>query len=210
MLTSKVGRMTKLLITLLLALPFRIYALELKVGDILLQPLNCWSCALIEAQERSIYSHMGIVVQTTPEVMVAEALGTVRTMSLEKFNERTEKKQKLSVRRLRNDEAVAYLESNQANFRSYFSRHFEGLQYDHDFLWNNLDENGYEKLYCSEMVTKYLRGFLGIEVPLKYMKFDVNREEWIRYFRGNPPDGKIGNSPATFENSDLFYEVGEL
>lgn len=195
---------------ILLLLPLKLFALELKVGDILLQPLDCWSCSLIEAQENSIYSHMGMVVETSPEVVVVEALGTVRTISLSKFNERTEKGQKLSVRRLRNDDAVLFLQDNKDSFRKYFTDNFEGLLYDHDFLWNNLDENGFEKMYCSEMVTKYLRGFLGIEVRLKTMKFDINREAWIRYFKGNPPDGKIGNSPNTFEDSDLFYEVGEL
>lgn len=195
---------------ILALLPLKLFALELKVGDVLLQPLNCWSCSLIEAQENSIYSHMGMVVQTTPEVVVVEALGTVRTIPFAKFDERTEKGQKLSVRRLRNDEAVEYIQQNKTKFKKYFTDHFEGLLYDHDFLWNNLDENGYEKMYCSELVTKYLRGFLGIEVKLKVMKFDINRDAWIRYFRGNPPDGKIGNSPASFENSDLFYEVGEL
>lgn len=202
--------MKKFVFLILALLPLKLFALELKVGDVLLQPLDCWSCSLIEAQENSIYSHMGMVIQTTPEVVVVEALGTVRTIPFTKFNERTEKGQKLSVRRLRSDEAVEYLQQNKTGFKKYFSDNFEGLLYDHDFLWNNLDDNGYEKMYCSEMVTKYLRGFLGIEVKLKEMKFDINRDAWIRYFKGNPPDGKIGNSPASFENSDLFYEVGEL
>jgi hypothetical protein len=93
---------------------------------------------------------------------------------------------------------------------AYYLNYFDGLKYDHDFLWNNLDENGEEKLYCSEMVTKLLQGFMGIEVGTRRMKFDRNRDQWIRYFRGNPPDGKIGNSPAVFEHSELFYVVGEL
>lgn len=51
---------------------------------------------------------------------------------------------------------------------------------------------------------------MGVEVGTRKMKFDKNRDEWIKYFRGNPPDGKIGNSPAVFEQSELFHEVGEL
>lgn len=195
---------------LILILPLKLFALEVKVGDILLQPLNCWSCSLIEAQEGTIYSHMGIVIETEPEVLVAEALGMVKMTPFHEFNARTEKGQRLSVRRLTNDDAVEYVEKNHKEFKAYFQKYFEGLKYDHDFLWNNLDENGLEKMYCSEFVTKFLRGFLGIEVPTKSMKFDVNRDAWIRYFRGNPPDGKAGNSPATFEHSYLFYEVGEL
>ena len=202
--------MNRFVLALLLILPLKLYALELKVGDILLQPLDCWSCSLIEAQEESIYSHMGMVIETEPEVVVIEALGMVRTMSLEEFNKRTQKNQKLSVRRFRHEKAVAFLVENKKDLQEMFFSDFSGLKYDHDFLWNNFDENGFEKMYCSEMVTKLLSGFLRIELPMKRMKFDKNREQWIRYFKGNPPDGKWGNSPASFEKSELFYEVGEL
>lgn len=187
-----------------------IYAIELKVGDILLQPLSCWSCSLIEAQERSIYSHVGMVIETEPEIKVAEALGRVRVLTLSDYDSRTEKGLKLSVRRLRRDDAVEYLQNHREEFQKYFETYFQGLEYDHDFLWNNLDQNGYEKLYCSEFITKIYMGFLKIEIPVKRMKFDVNRDDWLKYFRGNPPDGKWGNSPATIENSELFYEVGEI
>lgn len=202
--------MKKLLALIILILPLGSFALELKVGDVLLQPLNCWSCSLIEAQERSIYSHMGIVVETQPVVKVAEALGTVRILSLNEFNARTEKGQRLSVRRLADYEAVNFLQKNKLSFKLFFQNRFEGLQYDKEFLWNNVDEDGFEKLYCSEMVAKLLRGFMGIEVSTKIMKYDINRDEWILYFRGTPPDGKVGNSPTSFETSPLYYEVGEL
>ena len=153
---------------------------------------------------------MGIVIETYPAVKVAEALGTVRILTLNEFNARTEKGQKLSVRRLVNREAVNYLQKNQYQFKFFFQRHFEGLQYDEEFLWNNVDEDGFEKLYCSEMVAKLFHGFMGIKVSTKIMKYDINREDWIDYFGGNPPDGKVGNSPTSFEVSPLFYEVGEL
>lgn len=202
--------MNKLLALIILVLPLRLLAFELKVGDVLLQPVNCWSCTLIEAQERSIYSHMGIIIQTKPQLLVAEALGSVRILSFNEFNARTEKGQRLSVRRLKNIHAVQYLQKYKHDFKTYFQHNFEGLQYDKDFLWNNFDEDGFEKLYCSEMVAKLIRGFLGIEVSTKIMKYDINRAEWIDYFGGLPPDGKVGNSPASFEVSPLYYEVGEL
>jgi len=202
--------MNKLLALILFVLPLRVFALDLKVGDVLLQPLSCWSCSLIEAQERSIYSHMGIIIETEPRLLVAEALGTVRIISFNEFNARTEKGQRLSVRRLRDSSAVQYLQQNKIAFKKYFRNFYEGLQYDEEFLWNNYDEDGFEKLYCSEMVTKLLRGFMGVEVSTKIMKYDINRDEWIAYFRGLPPDGKVGNSPTSFEVSPLYYEVGEL
>jgi hypothetical protein len=202
--------MKNLTLLLILALPLRLLAFELKVGDVLLQPRDCWSCTLIEEQEGTIYSHMGMVIQVEPTVKVIDALGTVKISEYSAFNSGTEKTQKISVRRLVRDDAVDFLQKNEKAFVQYFNNAFAGLKYDHDFLWNNLDENGDEKLYCSEMVTKLLQGFLGIEVGTRRMKFDKNRDQWIQYFHGNPPDGKIGNSPAVFEESDLFYEVGEL
>jgi Permuted papain-like amidase enzyme, YaeF/YiiX, C92 family len=210
MLTLKVGKMNKLAIILLLSFPLRLFALELKVGDILLQPLDCFSCGLIEAQEETIYSHVGMVVQTEPSVRIIEALSTVRELSLESFNSRTQKGQLLSVRRFQNTKAVEFIQKNKEAFKEYFNNYFAGLQYDHDFLWNNFSSDGKEKMYCSEMITKLLNGFMGIEIPVKRMRFNVNREAWIRYFKGNPPDGQWGNSPGDIERSELFYVVGEI
>lgn len=202
--------MNKLFLIVLGLLSFHSFAFELKVGDILLQPRDCWSCSLIEAQEGSIYSHMGMVIEVAPLVKVIDALGSVKVSELSAFNLGTQKDQKMSVRRFRNEHAVEFIQKNKDRFVLFYLNNFDGLKYDHDFIWNNFDENGNEKLYCSEMVTKLLSGFLGIELPMKRMKFDKNRDEWIKYFRGDPPDGKWGNAPADYEKSDLFYEVGEL
>lgn len=202
--------MNKLILFFALLLPLEALALELKVGDILLQPLNCWSCSLIKAQEKTIYSHMGLVIETKPQVKVVEALGTVRTVTFESFRSRNQKGQRLSVRRFRHQKAVEYIQDNKEIFKEYFENSFSGLEYDHEFLWNNFDDKGFEKLYCSELISKMLSGFLRIEMPVKRMRFDVNREAWLRYFNGNPPDSQWGNSPGDFERSELFYEVGEL
>ena len=202
--------MKNLFLAIILTFPFSLWALELKVGDVLLQPRSCWSCTLIEEQEGSIYSHIGMVIAVEPELKVIDALGTVKMQSFEAFDSGTEKGQKISVRRLVREDAVEFLQDHKEKFLQYYRVMFDGLKYDHDFLWNNFDENGDEKMYCSEMLTKLLQGFMGIEVGTRRMKFDKNREQWIKYFRGLPPDGKIGNSPAVFEQSHLFYEVGEL
>lgn len=202
--------MKKISFLLIVFFSFSLHAFELKVGDILLQPRDCWSCYLIEAQENSIYSHMGIVMETKPAVKVMDSLGKVKIQSLEAFNRGTSKTRSIGVYRFRNPEIVEALENEKNDFINFYYEHFDGLLYDHDFIWNNFDENGFEKMYCSEVVTKLLRGFLGIDLPMKKMKFDKNRDEWIKYFRKLPPDGKWGNAPADFEKSDLFYEVGEL
>jgi hypothetical protein len=202
--------MKKLIFSVCFILSFNLLAFEIKVGDLLLQPIDCWSCRLIEAQENSIYSHVGMIIELKPEVKVVEALGRVRILSLREFNSRTKKGKLLSVRRLRRDDAVEYIQNNQQLLFKMFQEEFEGLSYDHDFLWNNFDSDGREKIYCSELISKLLMGFMGIEIPLKLMSFNVNRDLWVQYFKGPPPDGRPGNSPATIEQSDLFYEVGEL
>ncbi len=201
--------MTKLFL-FLLVLPMNLYALDLRVGDILLQPLDCWSCDLIEAQENTIYSHMGLVIQVHPRVEVIEALGSVKRLPLAEFARKTESGERLAVLRFRNDDLVGHLGANQARLSHYFDQSFRGLAYDDEFLWNNFGADGKEKLYCSEMITKLLFSFTGVELPMKRMRYDVNRDAWIRYFRGTPPDDKWGNSPGDFERSDLFFFVGEL
>jgi hypothetical protein len=153
---------------------------------------------------------MGMVIETKPEIKVAEALGSVRTILLKDFNARTEKGQKLSVLRFRNKKDVSFIQNRKKILLKIFNKDFSGLKYDHDFLWDNVDEKKNEKLYCSEMVAKLLMQFMNIELPVKRMKFDKNRKFWIQYFHGNPPDGMWGNAPADFEKSKLFYEVGKL
>lgn len=195
-------------ILILALLPFSAFGLELKVGDIILQPLQCWTCYLIMAQEKSSYSHMGLVVQTRPEVLVAESLGSVKLTPLKEFLGRA-RGFNHSVRRFKDQSVVRYFFLQQKEFLKFFKEHYEGLPYDPQFLWENSDENGREKLYCSEMIAKVLEEFLRIEMPVKKMKYDINRDHWIEYFKGNPPDGKWGNAPADFERSPLFYEVGQ-
>jgi hypothetical protein len=185
-------------------------SVELRVGDILLQPLDCYTCKLIEEEEDSIYSHMGLVIQVMPEIRIAESLGTVRLVSLEDFQARTEKKQRIGVFRFKHRGTVQRLQENRYELIQLFYNYFEGLPYDSDFLWDNHDASGAEKLYCSEMITKLLASFSNRPLPMKRMTYKKNRDLWVKYFNGTPPEGKWGNSPADFEKSKLFFEVGKL
>lgn len=182
----------------------------LRPGDILLQPLGCWTCSLIEAEEETIYSHIGVVLSVEPEILIGEAFGSVRKIGFTEFNSKTEAGQKLMVMRFRNDELSNDIQSAALEFMQTFDQEFLGAKYDHDFRWNNFDENGAEKFYCSELVSKLFQAFVGIESPIKRMHFQSNRDQWMTYFRGNIPDNEWGNSPGDFERSDLFYQVGEL
>lgn len=199
-----------LILTLFFGFEARSASVDLKLGDILLQPLYCWTCSLIEAEENSIYSHIGIVVQVNPEVLVAESWSLVKLTPLDEFKKRTEKNQAILVRRYRNERISHEFVKQEEYLKALLKEEFLGKKYDHAFRWNNFDSNGDQLYYCSELVSKLLQAFLGIEGPIKRMVFKVNTDEWVRYFRGPPPVGEWGNSPGDYEKSDLLYDVGEL
>lgn len=184
-----------------LAGPQTLYALELKEGDILLQPLQCWSCSLIELQTRSEYSHIGVVIQKSKGVIwVAEALGSVEKRPLQEFLSRTEKGSLVKILRA---SYVAF------NLNEIFKQEFEHLSYDHEFLWNNIDDKG-EKLYCSEFVYKlFLKAKMHVPQPSP-MLFDRNRKAWERYFHGHVPDGELGLSPQDFNQDQKYSLIGFL
>ena len=183
---------------------------KLQTGDLLLQPMHCWACGLIEAEEETIYSHIGMAFVADNEVYVAEAFGKVHKIPFSEFNKKTQKDQKIKVLRFRNEELQGEFLRRNNELVELYKKDFDGLQYDSQFLWNNFDSNGNEKLYCSEFISKFLQASFQLETPIKRMHFEKNREAWIKFFKGNVPDNMWGNSPADYDNSDLFYEVGEI
>lgn len=189
--------MLKLLLILFISISAQ--ARELQVGDVILQPLRCYLCRMIEQHENSIYSHMGIVVATTKEVVVAEAWGVVRKISLAEFLQKGDQSRPHLV--LRPLEAGHFLLEEALS-------PLLGAEYDHDFRWDNLGQDGREALYCSELVTKLLNPFFTQDIPTKIMDYTENAESWSRYFRGNVPQGLPGNSPGDFERSPLFKKIG--
>ena len=197
-----------LMILFSLLLTFSGQAAQLRVGDVLLQPLNCWACTLIEVEENSLYSHMGIVISENP-VLVAEAYGPIRALPLEQFLGKTEKGQKVGVLRFKDQKIRSKFTMHGDQLRELFKT-YQGLPFDDEFLWSNFNEQGQELYYCSEFVTKFLEPFLGIQLPLKRMEFLKNRQLWEIYFKGKIPDGEWGNSPADYERSELFLKIGEL
>src|SRR3989338_8516303 len=179
-------------------------AFAIQNGDILLQPLDCYSCNLIEDEEDSIYSHSGIVIKKDKEFFVAEALGKVSLVPLNEFLARTQKNQKVLVLR-------------HKDFHSRLTYYFKksvksmlGFKFDHDMLWTNVDDEGNEELYCSEFVWKVLND-LDLSLPKpKKMKFQVNRDAWDRYFKNQTPVNELGVSPQDFANFKDFIIIEEL
>ncbi len=196
----------KLFIYYILALIIILPALgsEIKTGDILLQPLDCWACRLIENEENSRFSHIGIAVREGEEVFVYEAYGKVQKVSLETFKKKTAKGKKLVVKRL--------VDHASLDFRALIVKLNKYLNYPYDkmFLWDNFIA-GKEALYCSELVYKALLGNIDLyDLAPKKMHFDYKPELWDRYFRGQTPRGKLGISPEDFNLSSDFYLVQQL
>ena len=181
---------------------------DLKSGDVILQSSPCFVCQLIEEEEHSAYSHMGVVVQQpSGEPQVLEAWGYVQNTPLSLFlSKRKRGSQSLVIRPL---EEFKLDQIPASTFMNRFLNQFAGKNYDPYFLWNNHDENG-EVYYCSELVAKFLNPFLGKRLLPKAMHYEKNREAWMHYFNGMPPDGMPGLSPGDFERSPLFKKIGLL
>jgi len=180
------------------------YANILRSGDVLLQPLKCWSCNLIEAQEESIYSHVGIYLEVNQRPMVLEAYGSVRLISLTEYLKKTEENQKVKILRSNLIDSVS-----EAELLNYGLK-FVGLPYDRFFLWDN-QINGKDAIYCSELLFKIFDKFnLLNDLKLKMMTFDTNPDLWDKYFRGETPRGELGISPEDFNKSSDFIFIGEL
>ncbi len=190
--------MLKLFIPIILC--FSAMGLELKAGDILLQPLHCRLCNLIEAETNSIYSHIGIVIDINDEVQVAEAFIKVRSVSLDEFMSKTQKRLKVKVVRPK---------FSTPNIKDLFFKKFNNLSYDSDFLWGNINEKG-EMIYCSELIYKLLTPYsYNVPEPAP-MRYDVNPTLWDKFFKGNTPRGKLGISPGMFDDEMFFDEIGEI
>jgi hypothetical protein len=181
---------------------------ELRTGDVLLQPLNCYLCNAIERVEKSIYSHSGIVVRSSDNsIFILESIGGEPVVSLSYFVSRTQKGQK--VRALRPQEFVDNPQS-ASHFVSVFQEDFLPVQFDSDMRWDNRDAMGREPLYCSEFVAKFLERFLKQPYSTKPMRFETDREYWFQFFKGHIPDGEPGIAPSDFLKSPLSLDLGDL
>ena len=195
--------MPKIVLILLTLVSFKSISSELKNGDVLLQPLACWSCSLIEAQENSIFSHIGVYLRINNQDMVAEAYGKVKLVTLSEFLAKTEKNQKVLVRRHVDFEKLG--EQFNQKVMSYI-----GNPYDSMFLWDNYIKDK-EAIYCSELLYKAMKPFVRFnDLGPTSMPFDINPEYWDRFFRGKTPRGKVGISPEDFNLSNDFYTIMEI
>ena len=181
---------------------------HLKVGDLLLQSVDTLYGHLVEAEENTRFSQVGIVLATEPKIQVAETWKKVRLASLKEFEKKGELGTPIKVLRFQNSEITAELSRLSAAWLQTFAREFNHLGDDPEMLWSNFDPNGHEKLYSAELVAKLIQSQLSsLELPVKRLHFEKNPDAWADYFHGQVPANKFGITAADYENSDLFYEV---
>lgn len=174
-----------------------LFGLELKSGDVLLMELRCYSCSVIADETGSRFSHSAVVIGVQgDQVVVAQALGKVHPLTLEKF--KTQKVAGTSILVMRPLKKL-----NQHKVFKEFSSNWVGRPFDSGYTWDD------EKLYCSEFVAKFLETFLGPVFPPKPLDFSRNWDYWQRVLP-HVPQGEPGNSPGDFEFSDALERVGEI
>jgi len=189
------------------------FALDLQSGDVLLISFNCYECRVIESETNSKFSHSGVVIKNeNGEIRIGQSLGFVALYPIDQFLKNRTPGTSVSVYRPKEflKKSPAEMADLESNMISVFNSAFKGLPFDVRYLWNNYDAKGRELLYCSEFIAKFLDHFLNqptVPYPLTYKK---NEAYWLNYFKGDIPEGVLGNSPASFSHDDRFTFVGTL
>ena len=185
---------------------------KLRSGDVVLLSLRCYLCTMIETEEQSPYSHSGVIVETPQGLMIAEALVGVRLVSVTDFFKRA--KTGFPPLVIRNKELMKRFQTNPSDYDNFkkrlyqlFVENFAGLEFDHQYRWDNKDDLGRETYYCSEFVAKFLNPFLKNKMNPKPLDFTRNWDYWFKYFHGDVPQGEWGNSPGDLQRSDLFIHL---
>ena len=172
-------------------------------GDVLLLPLNCYSCRYIENETGAPYSHSGVLLKINNQWAVAQSLGKVKTFSVSEFLSMGRKGAKALHLRSK------FLGSSKKMVSTYLKK-YKGLAFDSSYRWDNFDEEGRELLYCSEFISKFLNQFLTKKIKPKAMDYSSNWEYWFNYFNGDVPQGEPGNSPADFFFSADFTHLRKI
>jgi hypothetical protein len=186
-------------------------AFELQSGDVILMSFNCYECKIIESESNSLFSHSGVVVRNANgEIQVAQALVNVKFSSLQEFLKYKTPNTKASVYRPVEFENTIHVDELENHMREVFENEFKGLAFDSQYRWNNFDSKGREMLYCSEFVVKFLDHFLSVPTKPFPLSFQKNYNYWFSYFKGDVPQGELGNSPASISTDSRFQFIGTI
>lgn len=184
-----------------------VHSSNLQIGDVLLISLNCMQCRYIESETNSQFSHSGIVLEVHPKIIIGQALGSVHAADLSKFLKPITPNSKVVVVRSREREFNLEFTKLSKNF----NEKFLNLGFDGDYLWDNFDQSGKEKIYCSELVHKLLNTILVNKLQPEILSYNKHYDYWFKVFKGNVPQNVWGNSPASFyRNSTAFELLGYL
>ena len=186
---------------------------DLRPGDVVLLSLNCYECRMIESETESLFSHSGVVLfDEAGKLKIAQSLGKVDVATYADFTNNITPGTFVHVYRPRD---LKNLTANarailQKSILDTFNEKYKNAPFDGKFLWNNVNAKGVELLYCSEFIAKFLDNFLSqktIPLPISYKK---NYGYWAKLFKGNVPDGELGNSPAAFSRDARFEFIGKI
>lgn len=181
-----------------LALPVtsaQAYRPTLKSGDVLLISLNCYLCSLIERSTGAPYSHSGLVLEREGKIFIAQALGSVHLVELERFLALKKAGTKLAHIRPK------LSGSERSQLWEIFTR-FDGLPFDSHYLWDD------EALYCSEFIAKFFQQLdpsLLAPRPIDYGADDIY---WRQIQGPRYNEGELGNSPADLLRDSYFDVLG--
>ncbi|MCK5883171.1 MAG: hypothetical protein KAG61_05740 [Bacteriovoracaceae bacterium] len=193
-----------LLILLVISAPLFANTPKLKSGDIILLPMTCYLCKMIEAETGGPYSHSGVIIrEDSGELLVLQSLGSVHSLPLSEFLKMKDPGR--DVMYLRPHEFVG--RDMTAKMLAIFKSDFEGAPFDHDYLWDNYSPSGEEIYYCSEFITKFTNRFLRVKLAPERTYYYVYPKYWEKYFNGKVPNGVIGNNPNTFLK---YHQLGQL
>lgn len=191
--------------TLLTLLSSYAYSLELQTGDVILLPLRCQLCSLIESETNSPYSHSGIVYRDPQgEFFIWQALKNVHQLPLKNFMAMKDPTRSALVLRAKE------LAVDAQSMKNLFEQNFLGAKFDYQDLWDNRDAEGRELYYCSEFVAKFLNSFLPQPIEGKAMNFDKNLSLWEKVYQGKVPQGEYGISPQGLAESPELTVMGTI
>jgi hypothetical protein len=193
---------------------FSLNEVNIQAGDVVLVDLNCYVCSIIKDETFSDFSHSGLVIgHNGTDFMVVQSLGVTEVLSLSDFVHLRKKNSPIKVIRTKELSNLSAFSPNEYESRikllqtRYFSS-YSNKKFDPNFLWDNVDENGEELHYCSEMITKLLNEILVVDISTVPMTFVRNWDYWVEYFNGNqPPEGQPGTSPGSLDRDPVFKTV---
>jgi hypothetical protein len=188
----------------------------LHAGDVVLIALHCYVCRVISETTDSPYNHSGLILDTDLGLSsrVAQSLQSTQDLSLSEFLHQAGKTSPVKIlrpRELANSfkaDREAY-ESSTVLLNRVFAQEMLGRAFDDNYLWNNVDADGNELLYCSEMIQKTLNHVLARPLTTTALDYSRHWDFWLNYFDGKVPQGEPGNSPASLANADQLMTIFE-